>query len=133
MISLFLSVVDLLDANGNLVSYASFTNKFNVTNNFPFFLVYIHYGITTANPTEWKTNARLIERQDGNFITLKLFVNENKLNNTKYNWNNIISLPFTAVRNPKVQHFQYTFKSYCTCFSIINKKKIVCTFCHVQQ
>ena len=137
-----------------------FVEKFNVTENFPFTL---YYGIVKAIPSSWKTNVSYVENPNDNVTRLISFTTSSRPNKVLYNyfikdyvqrptavikweqlsdsycnWTDIFRLPFLAVRDAKVQYFQFRFihrlvATNSFLYKIKLKDSPICTFCKVEN
>lgn len=148
---------NFFDENGSLLSYISFTTKFNITCNFPFTL---YFGIIKAIPSSWKTNVTHVEKVNENIIRLICFTTSPRPNKLLYNyfrngfvqrptaipkweqicgrpvnWNRVFLLPFQAVRDTKIQYFQFRYihrlvATNSFLYKIKQRESPLCTFCN---
>ena len=151
---------DFFDDNGNVIDYTSFTSKFHINSNFPFTF---YYGIISAIPNNWKTNLRPTNDPNENIkrlshfttssrctkVTYKYFIQNKALQPTAisrwdydstndYRWSEIFTLPFVAVRDCKIQYFQYRFihrilGTNSFIFKIKRGDSPLCSFCNAED
>ena len=140
------------------MNYLSFKTKYNITERFPFTL---YYGIVKAIPRLWKNNVRQVEKPNDNITRLISFITSSRP--TKiiynylikdyvqcpiavakweqrftryYNWSSIFQLPFLAVRDSKVQYFQFRYIHRLVATNsflckIKQRESPLCTFCNI--
>ena len=153
-------VKDYFDYNGAPLSYVDFIHRFNLGRVFSFIL---YFGIVNAIPPVWKTHllpcelipndnikrllilssavkpTRLIYKSVLNHTIptcIEKWVVQNIPNDT--DWNVIFKLPFVAIKDPKVQYFQFRFlhrilgiNSYLYKLNIIESP--LCSFCRSSE
>ena len=149
-------VKNFFDNNGNALQYINFISKFDISNEFPFTF---YYGILSAIPHSWRLNikpnpgladnySRLISYTSCNrptkkaydyFIMAKLqtpiaIQKWERNTDANYNWSRIFNLPFLAVREAKLQYFQFRFIHRLVATNVfLHKIKCsdspLCTFC----
>lgn len=119
------------DKEGTALEYTAFINKFGIENNFPFT---VYYGILSAIPRNWKQNIEPVycltesysrltsyiscssptETAFNYFImnkrqTPKAIYKWEQSSNNDYDWISVFNMPFLAVREAKIQFFQFRF------------------------
>ena len=154
------TVKDFFDSNGKALTYTAFKTKFNITNNFPFTT---YFGILRSIPRDWKTKLEPNDCPSDNALRMTSFTTNlrptkviynylaqlrlttprsvlkwEQVSNFNGNWNKVFLLPYVAVRDTKVQYFQFRYiHRIIGTNSFLHKIKLkdspICTFCNSEH
>ena len=150
-------VKHFFDADGNVLQYNDFIFKYHI-DNLPFTT---YFGIVSAIPRHWRLNFGdsenisvphqkftkfIVARKETkcvyrSLISQKVTVPravarwEHDYPDIDFDWSRVFSLPFTSIRNPKVQYLQFRFihrilatNTYLYKLNLSDTK--ICSFCN---